>query len=141
MTIKKYSLSDPDITKSNIGNPNADALDECIIQKIQGIIPSVVLAIPVGFLIALIFDFAGFKIAAILGVWNFYLSSFFVSNPLRPRAFGGKGAEGLKKEITSSNPLRPRTFGRKGAEGLKKEITSNRTPSDPGPSAGREPRG
>ena len=24
------------------------------------------------------------------------------SNPLRPRAFGGKGAEGLKKEITSS---------------------------------------
>ena len=25
-------------------------------------------------------------------------------NPLRPRAFGGKGAEGLKKEITSSFP-------------------------------------
>jgi hypothetical protein len=25
-----------------------------------------------------------------------------LSNPLRPRAFGGKGAEGLKKEITSS---------------------------------------
>ena len=24
-------------------------------------------------------------------------------NPLRPRAFGGKGADGLKKEITSSN--------------------------------------
>jgi hypothetical protein len=39
------------------------------------------------------------------------------------------------------NPLRPRAFGGKGAEGLKKEITSSRTPSDPGPSAGREPRG
>jgi hypothetical protein len=24
-------------------------------------------------------------------------------NPLRPRAFGGKGAEGMKKEIPSSN--------------------------------------
>ena len=24
------------------------------------------------------------------------------SNPLRPWAFGGKGAEGMKKEITSS---------------------------------------
>jgi hypothetical protein len=31
-------------------------------------------------------------------------------NPHRPRAFGGKGAEGLKKEITSS----------------KKEITSSK---------------
>jgi hypothetical protein len=26
-------------------------------------------------------------------------------NPLRPRAFGGKGAEGMRKEIPSSNPL------------------------------------
>ena len=39
------------------------------------------------------------------------------------------------------NPLRPRAFGGKGAEGMKKEILSNRTPTDPGPSAGREPRG
>jgi hypothetical protein len=43
--------------------------------------------------------------------------------------------------LAFSNPLRPRAFGGKGAEGLKKEITSSRTPSDPGPSAGREPRG
>ena len=43
--------------------------------------------------------------------------------------------------VGGSNPLRPRAFGGKGAEGLKKEITSSRTPSDPGPSAGREPRG
>jgi hypothetical protein len=26
------------------------------------------------------------------------------SNPLRPRAFGGKGAEGMKKEIPSNFP-------------------------------------
>ena len=27
-------------------------------------------------------------------------------NPLRPRAFGGKGAEGMKKEIPSNNHAR-----------------------------------
>ena len=30
-----------------------------------------------------------------------------LSNPLRPRAFGGKGAEGMKKEIPSNNAPTP----------------------------------
>ncbi len=33
-----------------------------------------------------------------------------LSNPLRPRAFGGKGAEGMKKEITSSECLVSQPF-------------------------------
>ena len=32
------------------------------------------------------------------------LGLVLTSNPLRPRAFGGKGAEGMKKEIPSNFP-------------------------------------
>jgi hypothetical protein len=51
--------------------------------------------------------------------------------------------KGDDPEHITPNPLRPRAFGGMGAEGMKKEIpsNSNRTPSDPGPSAGWEPRG
>jgi hypothetical protein len=47
-------------------------------------------------------------------------------------------AQSNEARMRLPNPLRPRAFGGKGAEGMKKEIPSNRTPSDPGPSAGRE---
>lgn len=46
-------------------------------------------------------------------------------NPLRPRAFGGKGADGMKKEIPSSSPatasIRRRTslVGQTGAENTR----------------------
>jgi hypothetical protein len=33
-----------------------------------------------------------------------YIELLFWSNPLRPRAFRGKGAEGMRKEIPSSPP-------------------------------------
>jgi hypothetical protein len=52
---------------------------------------------------------------------------FLPPNPLYPRASGGAGAEGLKKQfLINPNPLYPRASGGAGAEGLKKQFLINR---------------
>ena len=50
-------------------------------------------------------------------------ASLLLAEPGRPGSLGSMGAVGKRGEM--SNPLRPRAFGGKGAEGLKKEIPSN----------------
>ena len=53
------------------------------------------------------------------------------SNPLRPRAFGGKGAEGLKKQILSSSSRKASTISLERA--VPRNAQGANEASKPGP--------
>ena len=58
------------------------------------------------------------------GAWGGGYPFDVESNPLRPRAFGGKGAEGMKKEIPSN-----KTDAGNGSYGICRVIDASRSPS------------